>query len=146
MAAFDPFSDQLVVEDGEIDYSFDPFSALDVEFRDKEKELSLLKLHRPKVSLKFEDLSVTAVQKNGCFRKQQQQKQILKNISAVVNSGQLLAIMGPSGSGKTTLLNLLAGRLSASSNLVGSGRITVNGKRRDPGSFKKVYLLLVQNS
>jgi len=145
MAAFDPFSDQLVVEDGEIDYSFDPFSALDVEFRDKEKELSLLKLHRPKVSLKFEDLSVTAVQKNGCFRKQQQQKQILKNISEVVNSGQLLAIMGPSGSGKTTLLNLLAGRLSASSNLVGSGRITVNGKRRDPGSFKKLSAYVMQD-
>ncbi|EME31653.1 ABC transporter, ATP-binding protein isoform 2 [Galdieria sulphuraria] len=145
MAHFDPFSDQLVVEDGQVDYSFDPFTATDIEFRDKEKELSLMKLQRPRVSLKFEDLSVTAVQKEGCWRKQQQQKQILKNIAGIVYSGQLLAIMGPSGSGKTTLLNLLAGRLSASSNLCGSGSITINGKKRDPGSFKKLSAYVMQD-
>ncbi|GJQ12987.1 hypothetical protein GpartN1_g4778.t1 [Galdieria partita] len=53
--------------------------------------------------------------------------------------------MGPSGSGKTTLLNLLAGRLSASSNLNGSGSITINGKKRNPGSFKKLSAYVMQD-
>lgn len=126
------------MEDGEIDYSFDPLGVTDIEFRDKEKEFSGMKLQRPSVSLKFEDLCVVTTRKKNFWSKQTQQKQILKNISGIVYSGQLLAIMGPSGSGKTTLLNLLAGRLSASGNLIGSGRITVNGKKREPGSFKKV--------
>jgi len=142
MATFGTLCDQVIVEDGEVDYSFDPFSAMDVEIPDK--ELYALTLHRPRVSLKFEELSVAVVQKKGFLRKQQQ-KQILKNVTGIVKSGKLLAIMGPSGSGKSTLLNLLAGRLSASSNLISSGRITVNGKRRDPGSFKKVCIHLLQN-
>ena len=37
-------------------------------------------------------------------------KQILKNISGSLQSGQMCSIMGPSGAGKTSLLNLLAGR------------------------------------
>ncbi|KAK4525866.1 hypothetical protein GAYE_SCF17G3775 [Galdieria yellowstonensis] len=125
MATFDTLCDQVIVEDGEVDYSFDPFSAMDVQIPDK--ELSLLTLHRPRFSLKFEELSVAV------------------NVTGTVKSGKLLAIMGPSGSGKTTLLNLLAGRLAASSNLISRGRITVNGKRRDPGSFKKLSAYVMQD-
>ncbi|XP_060084487.1 uncharacterized protein LOC132563754 [Ylistrum balloti] len=49
-------------------------------------------------------------------------KEILKNVSGIVYSGDLLAVMGPTGSGKTTLLNTLAGRIPAV-----SGRVNLNG-------------------
>ena len=38
------------------------------------------------------------------------QKEILKEISAYFNPGQMVAGMGPSGCGKTTFLNLMTGR------------------------------------
>jgi CRISPR/Cas system-associated endonuclease/helicase Cas3 len=38
-------------------------------------------------------------------------RNILKNVSGKISSGQLLAIMGPTGCGKTTLLNILAARV-----------------------------------
>ena len=38
---------------------------------------------------------------------------ILLNVNAVVNAGEVLSIMGPSGSGKSTLLNAVAGSLTA---------------------------------
>ncbi|ESO08820.1 hypothetical protein HELRODRAFT_168730 [Helobdella robusta] len=52
-------------------------------------------------------------------------KQILKNVSGVVEPGTILAVMGASGSGKTTLLNVLTYRNRG--NLLVSGDVRVNG-------------------
>lgn len=38
-------------------------------------------------------------------------KNILKGVSGVVESGQILAIIGSSGAGKTSLLDLLVGKV-----------------------------------
>jgi len=50
------------------------------------------------------------------------ERELLKNFSLEVASGQTMAIVGPSGSGKSTLLRLTAGLLVAS-----QGEILING-------------------
>ncbi|KAL3324649.1 hypothetical protein AABB24_038659 [Solanum stoloniferum] len=57
-------------------------------------------------------------------------KRLLNGLSGYAEPGRIMAIMGPSGSGKSTLLDTLAGRLSA--NLVMTGNILLNGKKRRP--------------
>eukprot|EP01091_Cochliopodium_minus_P013322 TRINITY_DN4268_c0_g1_i1.p1 TRINITY_DN4268_c0_g1~~TRINITY_DN4268_c0_g1_i1.p1 ORF type:complete len:674 (+),score=153.72 TRINITY_DN4268_c0_g1_i1:30-2024(+) len=52
-------------------------------------------------------------------------KVILQNVSAIINPGDMIAIMGASGSGKTTLLNAIAGRSFGTKM---NGQILVNGK------------------
>uniref|UniRef100_A0A7S0ZUN7 ABC transporter domain-containing protein n=1 Tax=Noctiluca scintillans TaxID=2966 RepID=A0A7S0ZUN7_NOCSC len=60
------------------------------------------------------------------------EKFLLKDISATVRSGEVLAIMGPSGSGKTTLLNMLSFEHIAGK---GSGRVSLNGKILTPATY-----------
>ncbi|KAM3398496.1 ABC transporter G family member 15 isoform X1 [Capsicum galapagoense] len=55
-------------------------------------------------------------------------KRLLNGLSGYAEPGRIMAIIGPSGSGKSTLLDTLAGRLSA--NLVMTGNILLNGKKR----------------
>eukprot|EP00871_Galdieria_phlegrea_P002746 jgi/Galph1/3472/GphlegSOOS_G2149.1 len=145
MSPFQPFIDQVVVEDGQIDYSFNPLSLGDIELQENNRENSLYKIQRPKICLKFEDIVVNVKTKAHCWSKEEEIKNILKNVSGQVQSGQLLAILGPSGSGKTTLLNVLAGRVSASNNLVASGSVTINGKKRESSSFKKLSAYVMQD-
>eukprot|EP00871_Galdieria_phlegrea_P004491 jgi/Galph1/5042/GphlegSOOS_G56.1 len=101
----------------------------DIELQENNRENSLYKIQRPKICLKFEDIVVNVKTKAHCW----------------IQSGQLLAILGPSGSGKTTLLNVLAGRVSASNNLVASGSVTINGKKRESSSFKKLSAYVMQD-
>ncbi|XP_004582962.4 ATP-binding cassette sub-family G member 5 [Ochotona princeps] len=63
--------------------------------------------------------------------RQQWNRQILKDVSLYVESGQILCILGSSGSGKTTLLDAMSGRLRRKGTLL--GEVCVNGKvlRRD---------------
>jgi putative ABC transport system ATP-binding protein len=56
------------------------------------------------------------------FQLEQDQIEVLKNISMSVQSGEFVAIMGKSGSGKSTLLSLLAGLDQPT-----AGQIKLNG-------------------
>ncbi|KAI8839227.1 P-loop containing nucleoside triphosphate hydrolase protein [Chytridium lagenaria] len=69
-------------------------------------------------------------------------RQILKNLTGTIKSGEMVAIMGSSGAGKTTLLNCLSGRLSTG-NLTGS--ILYNGAPRDPKTWKKTMAFVEQD-
>jgi len=53
-------------------------------------------------------------------------KQILSNISGIVKSGEVAAIMGPSGAGKTTFIEILAMRYMTAGKI--SGSVTINAK------------------
>eukprot|EP00055_Hartaetosiga_balthica_P009124 m.35641 g.35641 ORF g.35641 m.35641 type:complete len:699 (-) comp6617_c0_seq1:341-2437(-) len=78
-------------------------------------------------------------------KKEKSVKHILKGLSGEIHPGQVLAIMGASGAGKTTLLNMLAGRLSDSGNGRSSGRILVNGEKRDYTTFRKFSAYVLQH-
>ncbi|GAB9475333.1 hypothetical protein Gpo141_00012432 [Globisporangium polare] len=69
---------------------------------------------------------------------------ILKSISGRSAPGDLTAIIGPSGAGKTTLLDMLADRLSSSDGLV-RGVVEVNGRARDPKTFRSVMNYVSQD-
>ncbi|CAN6931069.1 hypothetical protein F2Q68_00043568 [Brassica cretica] len=55
-------------------------------------------------------------------------KRLLNGVNGCGEPNRIVAIMGPSGSGKSTLLDALAGRLAG--NVVMSGKVLVNGKKR----------------
>ncbi|XP_020587494.1 ABC transporter G family member 12-like [Phalaenopsis equestris] len=78
----------------------------------------------PGAILVWEDLTAVVANPGG----RQSARKLLQGLSGYALPGRLLAIMGPSGSGKSTLLDSLAGRLGR--NVVLSGRVLLNGKRR----------------
>nr|XP_044993747.1 ATP-binding cassette sub-family G member 5 [Jaculus jaculus] len=57
--------------------------------------------------------------------RQRWNRQILKDVSLYMESGQVMCILGSSGSGKTTLLDAISGRLRRTGTLV--GEVCVNG-------------------
>ncbi|CAJ1459430.1 unnamed protein product [Effrenium voratum] len=73
-------------------------------------------------------------------------RDILKNVSGMIEPGRLTGVFGPSGSGKTTLLNILAGRQStkgAGRSLV--GQMTTSGDPVDPVSFRANIAYVMQD-
>jgi putative ABC transport system ATP-binding protein len=58
-----------------------------------------------------------------CYRKENQDLCVLRDLDFSVPQGNVLALMGPSGAGKTTVLNIIAGLDN-----VFSGEVTVAGQ------------------
>ncbi|EDV23812.1 uncharacterized protein TRIADDRAFT_57389 [Trichoplax adhaerens] len=81
------------------------------------------------MSFSFEDVSYSL-----------QGKPILKDISANVKVGELVALMGPSGAGKTTLLKLLSHRVKAD-----NGRIEINDRRLTRRLARRISYVLQED-
>lgn len=74
-------------------------------------------------------------------------KEILRDVSGRIASGQLLAIMGPTGCGKTSLLNILAARAprGGAKNASLSGSIKLNSMKRNEQKFRGISAYVLQD-
>eukprot|EP00045_Choanoeca_perplexa_P006495 m.55527 g.55527 ORF g.55527 m.55527 type:complete len:690 (-) comp13657_c0_seq1:26-2095(-) len=131
------------IDPADPDLKFDPTDAqhlADEEEKRKQSVFSQSGQVKP-VTLRFEDLRFEV---DVGDKKNPETKEILKGMSGEVKPASLLTIMGASGAGKTSLLNILAGRLEDSGNGRTSGRILVNGEKRDFNSFRKISAYVLQ--
>ncbi|KAM5293039.1 ATP-binding cassette sub-family G member 5 [Ctenodactylus gundi] len=76
-------------------------------------------------------------------RRQRWNRQILKDVSLYLESGQIMCILGSSGSGKTTLLDAISGRLQRTGTLHGEVRVNGQALRRD--QFQDCFSYVMQS-
>ncbi|XP_053568706.1 ATP-binding cassette sub-family G member 5 [Bombina bombina] len=70
-------------------------------------------------------------------------RQILKNVSFHMESGQIMAILGNSGSGKTTLLDAISGRIGNKGTLL--GEVYVNGSHLKKEEYQDCFSYVLQH-
>ncbi|OCT77647.1 ATP-binding cassette sub-family G member 5 [Xenopus laevis] len=70
-------------------------------------------------------------------------RQILKDVSFYLESGQIMAILGNSGSGKTTLLDAMSGRIGHKGTLL--GEVYVNGSQLKKEQFQNCFSYVLQH-
>ncbi|ELW47295.1 ATP-binding cassette sub-family G member 5 [Tupaia chinensis] len=75
--------------------------------------------------------------------RQQWSRQILKDVSLYIESGQIMCILGSSGSGKTTLLDAMSGRLRREGTLL--GEVCVNGRALRREQFQDCFSYVLQS-
>ncbi|XP_045836208.1 ATP-binding cassette sub-family G member 5 isoform X2 [Meles meles] len=75
--------------------------------------------------------------------RQRWDRQILKDVSLYVESGQILCILGSSGSGKTTLLDAMSGRLRRTGTFL--GEVFVNGQPLRREQFQDCFSYVQQS-
>lgn len=66
---------------------------------------------------------------------------VLLNVNACVEKGQVLTVMGPSGAGKSTLLQAIAGQLYEPFSVSGIIKINNNVINRKPAHLRKVGMM-----
>lgn len=72
-------------------------------------------------------------------------KEILRNVSGAVRSGEMACILGPSGAGKSSLLNILAGRMKTTGNgNTFSGDVSMNGHLVEPLKVRSKIAYVMQ--
>ncbi|KAL4474930.1 hypothetical protein ABPG74_001626 [Tetrahymena malaccensis] len=91
------------------------------------------------IDISFKNISYSVIQKQG------KSKNILKNLTGVMKSGEVTAILGPSGGGKTSLLNILSGKIVNGKNIQLTGQIMANGQTFSNQDFTKFSGYVMQN-
>ncbi|XP_007942571.1 ATP-binding cassette sub-family G member 5 [Orycteropus afer afer] len=71
-------------------------------------------------------------------------RQILKDVSLYIESGQIMCILGSSGSGKTTLLDAMSGRLRRTGTFL--GEVCVNGRTLRREQFQDCFSYVLQSN
>lgn len=89
----------------------------------------------------LKDFGMTIKLENCCREKGK--VEIIKNVNAIVNGGEVMAIIGPSGSGKTSLLESAA--LNHPSNATISGMATLNNMPLTTDIFQQHCYIVNQN-
>ncbi|NXC19780.1 ABCG5 protein, partial [Corythaeola cristata] len=103
---------------------------------------------QPSDSISVRDISYTVRERIGpwwnvsLYRKKWT-KQILKDVSFHIESGQIMGILGNSGSGKTTLLDSISGRLGYKDNFF--GEVYVNGRQLKKEQFRDCFSYVPQS-
>ena len=90
-----------------------------------------------------EEAPVTAPTRNDLPSPAPGMRRLLDGVQGSVQRGEQVAILGASGAGKTTLLNVLSARLDSTGDL--TGRVTFEGKARDPSSWKRTVGFVEQD-
>ncbi|XP_030872915.1 ATP-binding cassette sub-family G member 5-like, partial [Leptonychotes weddellii] len=75
--------------------------------------------------------------------RQQWDRQILKDVSLCIESGQVMCILGSSGLGKTTLLDAMSGRLRRTGTFL--GEVVVNGRPLRREQFQDCFSYVQQS-
>ncbi len=78
-------------------------------------------------------LEISGIKKH--FGEGESRVEVLKDIDAGIEKGEICVLLGPSGSGKSTLLNIIGGIDSAD-----SGYITINGEKPADMNEKKLTI------
>ncbi|KPP73861.1 hypothetical protein Z043_107033 [Scleropages formosus] len=93
---------------------------------------ALLRSPRPSCRLSVSQVSYAVSERVGPWwdipsHRKRWTRQILRNVSFHVDSGQIMGILGNSGSGKTTLLDAISGRIGSKGDF--GGEVFVNGRK-----------------
>ncbi|KAM8947522.1 ATP-binding cassette sub-family G member 5 [Pelodytes ibericus] len=103
---------------------------------------------RSKCSISVEGISYTISERVGPWWDFQSYykkwtRQILRDVSFYMESGQMMAILGNSGSGKTTLLDAISGRIGHKGTLLGD--VYVNGSQLKKEQFQDCFSYVLQH-
>ncbi len=106
----------------------------DITAMEPEKREQTPLVVRPKPSLKFENI---------CFRYDESEEHVLKDLNLEVRPGEIVGVTGPSGCGKSTLVKLLTGALQPE-----SGAIRLDGvdlTKVAPGTYRPLMAVVMQD-
>ncbi|KAL6487515.1 hypothetical protein MHYP_G00041410 [Metynnis hypsauchen] len=98
--------------------------AAECEQPSEDSETAALNIQAPGPTVSFYNLRYCVKERAGMFSMTWVEKEILKDVSGIMNSG-MNAVMGPTGSGKTSLLDVIAGRKDPQG--LKSGQVLVDG-------------------
>ncbi|CAG6016626.1 unnamed protein product [Menidia menidia] len=102
----------------------------------------------PSCSLSVKEICYTVSERVGPWwdipsHRKRWTRQILKDVSFHVDSGQIMGILGNSGSGKTTLLDAISGRIGYRGALLGD--VFINGRKLKREEYQDCFSYVLQS-